>query len=35
MNKDELKQYIESLVFNLDESHLKTIALNIKNMLGV
>lgn len=35
MNKDELKQYIESLVFNLDENHLKAIALNIQNMLGV
>lgn len=35
MNKDELKQYIESLVFNLDESHLKTVALNIQNILGV
>ena len=35
MNKDELKQYIESLVFDLSEERLRNIALDIKNILGV
>lgn len=35
MNLDELKQYIESLIFNLDEERLRGIAKTIKTMLGV
>lgn len=35
MNKDELKQYIESLIYDLDEIKLRGIAKVVKNMLGV
>lgn len=34
MNIEELKQYIESLIFNLDEERLRGIAKTIKTMLG-
>ena len=35
MNEDELKQYIESSVVNLNENQLKKIAVDIKNILEI
>lgn len=35
MNKDELKQYIVSLINDLDEERLRGIAKTVKTMLGV
>lgn len=34
MNKDELRQYIQSLIYDLDEETLKDIALTIQDTLS-